>query len=134
MNNSHDRLSPRMWIVITLIAALIGAASHLVAALIASSLPPRPTVPGDFGEWEAKSAETIYRARNDGFVLVNSSGNHGGTGVRIEVNSELCARIQRPYRTAICPVPRDAVWEVETQQNADVEIKWLPIVERVNEP
>ena len=116
------------YVIVTIVAALFGGSgTHWAFAKWADSLPPQPSIAGHFGQWDSMESGTTYKAPSDGFVLVNTTGSHNETGVRIELDGELCARTAQRYRTALCPVAEGVGWRVVTRPAGVVNVRWLPI-------
>ncbi len=85
---------------------------------------------GPFGAWESKSANTVYQAATDGFVIcyfngvdhkgINTDGSDPPTTKRVYV---------RPtdgynFIPAICPVRRGDYWKASDGASS---VYWLPI-------
>ena len=133
--NGTQNGSPHIYVIVTLLAAVISAATHILVAYITHSLPPRPTVPGYFGESEPVAFNFPKKAETDGFIVVNSYKSHGPSGVKVMVergtgDSRICARFQGPYQSTVCPVARGDSWEVRTSTDGSgLSARWLPIEE-----
>ena len=141
MSNTTHSLSARSYVIVTLVAAVIGAIASLVAPILVPG-PPMPTVPGQFGEWETRNADTVYQAETSGFVAAYTGGEdsllmprnlliHTGTS---QGDMEVCSRGGR-YEGALCPVGRGDYWRVEVRRRvgegydpSTVKVKWLPVV------
>ena len=138
---SPTPVSPRVYIVVAIVAALIGGAATIAAALL--SWLPIPTVPGQFGEWQTMRPETVYPAETSGFVAVHTHwGDTEGAGLpnnllihtgpgQSDDDMSVCSRAGR-YQGALCPVQQGHYWQVEVRKGevydaSTVTVKWLPV-------
>ncbi len=89
------------------------------------------------GNWESKSAGTVYQAETDGFVCAYLPGGtadgdyiHGYTDnsnppTTIRVS---CNRSSLAYYTGICfPVKKNDYWRVTTNTTDTIYVYWIPL-------
>jgi len=87
-----------------------------------------------FGSWSTKSANTIYQAATDGFIVafaggtsyfqVKTDSNSTPTAVVMQSEGQL-AGAGRPVATV--PVRKSDYWKVETLNGTNPTVSWLPL-------
>jgi hypothetical protein len=86
-----------------------------------------------FGAWTGRSANTVYQAATDGFIVswagssyfrVKTDGSNPPTTTRME-SEGAAANAARP--NIMCPVRKGDYWKVETGSGNDPTVWWMPL-------
>lgn len=86
-----------------------------------------------FGAWTSRSANTVYQAATDGFIIawaggayfkVITDGSSTPTTVRMEAEGNV-GNASRP--NAMCPVRKGDYWKVEGTSGGTPTVWWMPL-------